>query len=139
MENCANSMEMCLAMQDINEALCENGAPVILQLNDEDSVTRDVYNGIVKTTGKEKKILALSINPSPSLRQMEKLGIFEAVDVVFTFATKTLEEIGLTFRKIDLIRHRVIWNDEVYLIKDKLQKGYISGSFLYIVLTGVKQ
>ena len=134
-----NNLESCLAQHNIDQNICEYSGQVVLQLNNEQDLIRDNYKSIVETKGSKITLSAMKITPNPSIRQMEKIGIFEAVDVVFTFAVATFENAGLKFKDIDLIRYKLMWENETYQIKDKLRKGDILGDFMYIVLTGVKQ
>ena len=131
------SLEETNALKDAQDYVHERGSDIILYINDEGSVERDIYNAIKKSEPEKILLPAWPIIYSPSIYQVRKAGIEEGVDVLITFAVKDFTDNNLMYKDIDNIRWKFVLDsvdNEVYTIKDKNRVNRFSHTFLNIVL-----
>lgn len=131
------NLEETNALKDAQDYLNERGSDVIIRINNEVDVDRDVYGSIKKKDPTTVTLHAWPIIHNPSDYELKKAGIKEKVDVIITFAVKDFTDNSLEYENIDNIRWEFCLdsiNSEIYLMKDKNRINRFSYTFLNYVV-----
>jgi hypothetical protein len=134
-------MERCMAMRDVKSVVDERGDILKIIIRAEKDVSRDAYNSVQKRD-QERVIFmkAFPIETRPSDKQLEKAGIREKTDLTAWTASMDWINAGIGFDGIEFAtRTTVVWQGNVYEIRDKGLVNQIGDSFLYITLGLVKR
>jgi hypothetical protein len=137
----ANYMEICESLKDVKSMIDERGDFVKVIIREEGDVERDSYKSIKKRSfSQELNMKAYPIDIRPSQKQLEKAGIREQCEITIWTATADWNRQGLDFNAIEMGgRSTVVWQGNVYDIRDKNQVNQIIDSFGYITLGLVKR
>lgn len=136
MKRCGVDHEYKLAAIDVKCVADQYGAPVIIRLQNEGTVTRDRYGSIINRSKNADKIElnALSITYSPTDKQKNDAGIREKTSVIIYTAVLDWDNAGITIQQLNSLKADVIINDETFEIVDKSFKDQFGIKFLYVVL-----
>lgn len=127
-------LEETHALKDAANYLYERGSEIKLYVNDETTITRDIYNSVKKREPSYITLHAFPLDYNPTDDQLMKAGVREQVDLLVTLATKHLTDNSLSYASIDTGRFEVEVNGDVYIIKDKTQINMFSHVYLNVVL-----
>ena len=126
------------ALIDAKSVIDDLGKQITIQFNDDTTITRDSYGGIKKRTpGTSLTWYSYPITFSPTTEQWQASGLKEKTEVIFKTAMKDWNDAGWTMERLeglDMIRTRVIINNQSYEIRDKVLDSQFQDTWLYVLI-----
>lgn len=135
----AITFESSSALIDAKNVIDELGKQIIINLNFDQTITRDDYSGIKNRNpgGTQKIWYSYPITFNPTVKQWEATGLKERTEVVFKTSMKDWNDAGYTMERLqtlDMIRARVIINGQNYEVRDKVLDSQFQNTWLYVLI-----
>lgn len=129
-----------LALIDARNAIWERGSDIIINLNEEQKITRDKFGTIKKRENVSSPQLTFKAYPikwNPTEKELDRAGIKERVHVTVKTAMQDWNDAGYdidTLKDVNSIRATIIINGAKYEIKDKVLESQFADTYLYVLL-----